>query len=55
MSIFCENDLCLYWKQDHCILDTVHISLSGICEDCILITFPEKLKDSLRSEQILSL
>lgn len=38
----CENNLCVYWEADSCILDTISIDSLGRCAACILISIDEK-------------
>ncbi|WP_317854944.1 hypothetical protein [Chakrabartyella piscis] len=34
----CENELCVYCNQGHCILDSISINALGMCDDAIQIT-----------------
>lgn len=51
-QIYCENCFCIYWHQDHCRLQNIHISSLGYCQDCILIDFCEEVLQKER-EKIL--
>lgn len=37
----CENIFCIYQKKDQCTLETIHLNIMGICEDCIYFEMPE--------------
>ena len=35
MTIHCENKLCIYWDDDHCLCSSVELDNLGMCADCI--------------------
>ena len=50
--MICENDYCIYWHKNRCILDEIYLNSMGVCESCINITIPEKELERLREEQL---
>ena len=30
--ICCENNFCLYWQDDTCLLENISLSLQGVCQ-----------------------
>ncbi len=38
MPIKCENEFCIYCKNNKCILDVIQIDSMGICSECIRIS-----------------
>lgn len=42
MTIHCENKLCIYWEDDHCLCSSVELDNLGMCADCICISFSEE-------------
>ncbi len=50
--MICENDYCIYWDKNECILNEIHLNNMGVCESCISITIPEKELKRLRKEQL---
>ena len=44
----CENDLCIYWEENACLLDNVSLNALGQCTDCICVSIDE---DVLRRER----
>lgn len=37
----CENRLCVYWRENLCILDKIEIDSLGMCSACILVDIAE--------------
>ena len=50
--MICENDYCIYWDNNECILNEIHLNNMGVCESCISITISEKELKRLRKEQL---
>ncbi len=50
--MICENDYCIYWDKNECILNEIHLNNMGVCESCISITIPEKELKRFRKEQL---
>lgn len=48
MRLQCENNLCIYNKQNMCILDTITLNTIGICNECILLSLDESLLTLLK-------
>ena len=38
MPINCENELCIYCKNNKCILDIIQLNSMGICNECVQIS-----------------
>ncbi len=38
----CENYLCIYQKDGNCKAEEPSINTLGMCEDCIIVSIPEK-------------
>jgi len=39
----CENNLCVYWKKNECILDKISLDGIGLCRDYTQISLPEEV------------
>ena len=50
--MICDNDYCIYWDNNECILNEIHLNNMGVCESCISITISEKELERLREEQL---
>ncbi len=48
----CENYLCLYWKNNNCILEDVSLNICGQCIDCMYINFKEEDLEKIREIQL---
>ena len=35
--ICCENNFCLYWQDDTCLLENISLSLQGVCQSCVCV------------------
>ena len=50
----CLNKLCIYQKNDKCMLDEIELDSSGICQMCIYPDIPpeilEQEKEKLRKK-----
>ncbi len=47
--ICCQNVFCIYWKQEHCLLDRLSIDQQGLCTNCIYVDIPDSYLDKKRS------
>lgn len=47
---YCDNDMCIYWKNNICSLDTILLDARGACTDCINITLDEELREAYREK-----
>ena len=50
----CENQYCIYWQDDSCLLNEVSLDVRGCCQSCIYATIPESLLKNSR-ESLLAL
>ena len=48
----CENDFCIYWNDNKCILEEITINNAGICDDCILVNIEEDILKQKREETL---
>ena len=48
----CLKELCIYQKDDKCMLDSIELDNNGCCESCIFVNIPSNLleyeKENLR-------
>ena len=49
-TLFCDNTFCIYWENQHCLLDSISLDDTGSCSDCICISFPEDNLEQKRLE-----
>lgn len=49
----CNNDLCIYWKEDICILDSISINEIGLCNEYISVDIPSNELDKYRKKHLL--
>lgn len=38
----CENEFCIYWKKNQCILDEISLDILGCCRNCIYVAIEEE-------------
>ena len=50
--MICENNYCIYWNENDCILVEIYLNNLGICESCINISIPDEVLAKLREEQL---
>ena len=48
--ICCENNFCLYWQDDTCLLENISLSLQGVCQSCVCVDIGGSLLDALRQK-----
>ena len=48
----CENNYCIYSKDDSCILNSVSIDSLGMCDDCIIISLDEDFLKAEKTRQL---
>ena len=41
MKISCENQFCIYFEDNACLLETVSFDVVGLCESCIYVNINE--------------
>ena len=51
MEVRCENDYCIYQKDNLCTLDKLNIEFGGVCADCILVNIPDDKLKQLKLQQ----
>lgn len=44
----CENFLCIYEKNNKCLLDTINLDILGQCTNCVYISIENDLLDTLK-------
>ena len=44
----CENHFCIYWSDDSCLLQDIHLDILGCCRACIYIDVPEETLEQAR-------
>ncbi len=50
--LFCQNQLCIYWKHYSCVLPDNAMDKQGNCIDCTTIAFDKNFLDTKRSEAL---
>ena len=50
--MICENDYCIYWEDNRCILDEIYVNKIGLCESCIYVSIPGEKFKKMREEQL---
>ena len=50
--MICDNDYCIYWKKNKCILDEIYLNNIGLCESCINVYIPDDELKKMRKEQL---
>ncbi len=53
--MICENDYCIYWENNTCILDEIELDNVGMCASCIRVSIPEEILNDLREKQLKEL
>ena len=48
--MICENNFCIYWEDDNCILDEISLNTFGCCEECICVNIEEEYLKIKRKE-----
>lgn len=48
----CENEFCIYQKDDKCTLDKISLDFQGICNECIYVNLDNELLEELKKKQI---
>lgn len=46
----CENCFCIYWKKGKCTLSKISLSISGACEDSVLVNINEEMLEKERKK-----
>jgi len=37
MKISCENQFCIYFEENTCLLNTISLDTAGLCTSCIYV------------------
>ena len=53
--MICDNDLCIYWEDTRCILDSISIDSQGHCAEYLQTNFPESFLAFHRAQTLASL
>jgi len=48
----CENEYCVYYKENKCVLEQVEIDSLGMCATCIRISLDESFLLEERKRQL---
>lgn len=48
----CDNNFCIYWANDRCVLQQISLDIRGCCKDSIYVDIAE---DLLQKERNLTL
>lgn len=48
--MICENEFCLYWHDNVCVLKEVTLDIQGRCQNCIYVTISETVLDRERKK-----
>lgn len=46
----CENEFCVYYRENTCILDEISVDVSGLCRECILVNIDEGILKEQRQK-----
>lgn len=49
-QLFCENEFCIYQKQNKCVLKSVQLDIQGNCENCLYINIEEDTLTHLKEK-----
>lgn len=53
--MMCENQFCIYWEENTCILNQVHLDFRGACMDCFCVDLPDTFLKQKRQELLQEL
>jgi len=48
----CENEYCIYNKENKCQFEQVGINSLGMCDDCIIVSFDKNLLAAEKEKQL---
>ena len=48
----CENELCIYNKEDRCSLREITLDAVGLCENCVIVELNEELIKKEKERQL---
>ena len=52
MIVSCRNDICVYWKNDECMLEAIDINEAGFCNDYISVNIPSEELEYYRKKHL---
>lgn len=55
MIVACRNDICVYWKDDACTLESIDINEAGFCDDYISVNIPSGELEHYRRKHLSDL
>ena len=55
MHVMCENQFCVYWREDICTLKKISLDAVGACRDCVTVEVPKDLLAQKRQELLSEL
>lgn len=50
--MLCENNFCIYWSKNNCILNNIEIDISGVCKSCIYLNIEEEILNNYRKNSL---
>ncbi len=48
----CENNFCIYWSEDNCLLEEISLDIAGICKSRIYINIDNIILDAYRKDTL---
>lgn len=48
----CQNNYCVYWSDNDCILDEMYLDIQGNCESCIYVDIEESVLATYRKKHL---
>ena len=51
----CENEYCIYWENNNCVLDEISLDIKGCCTECIMIDIDREIMNKQRNEMLIRL
>jgi len=51
----CEHELCIYQRDNKCILDTPNTDATGMCANCLLVTLDTNFLNAEKDKQLQKL
>lgn len=52
MLLKCENYLCIYQKNNQCILDNISLDELGMCDQCIYVDVEEGELNTIKKKML---
>lgn len=51
-TMHCEENYCIYNKDETCTLNEIYINLGGMCDDCLLVNIDHKQLEELKQAHL---